>query len=111
MKRSICAARDLEARRRIEAAAEVLADRFDAELVGINAHYRGTPDVVNMKRMEAVAETMDALEEASRDYGECPTPDCPSLADTIREASDEELLALPGIGKATVSALREGLES
>jgi hypothetical protein len=111
MKRSICAARSLTARRRIEAAAEVLAERFGAYTPAINAHYRGTPEVVAMKRLEAVADTLDALEAASRDYGECPETDWPSLADTIRDASDEELLALPGIGKATVSALREGLES
>lgn len=109
MKQSICAARDLDARRQIEAALEILAKRFGVDLPGINAHYRGTPDVVNMKRMEAVAEAMDALEKASRDYGECPEPESPPLAEMIANASDEELLALPGVGTATVTALREGL--
>lgn len=102
MKRSICAARALEARRRIEAATERLAAQLHIEPPSMDVSLKGTPDVVEMKRLELIADALEALAAV-------PEPGAPVLVDAIRAASDDELLDLPGIGTATLKALREGL--
>lgn len=102
MDESIRAARTLRAQRRISEHAQKLADRAGIEVpAGITKRQLGTPLVVAMKRLEATA---DLLAELAR-----REPVAVTVADAIRAASDDELLALPGIGPATLTALREGL--
>jgi DNA uptake protein ComE-like DNA-binding protein len=104
MKLSVMAARDSAAQKRIVAAATQIAERYGVNLPdGVVGNHRGTVAEVAMKQREAIAQFLESM--AMLD----PQPAPLALKDVIRQASDEELLALPGVGQATLKALREGL--
>jgi hypothetical protein len=102
MKLSAMAARDDAAQKRMVTAAETIAERFGVQLpAGVAGHHKGTPAEVAMKQRESIAEFLEGLAEAQV----AGKP----LADVIRDTRDEDVLALPGVGQATLKALREGL--
>lgn len=103
MKLSVMAARDSAAQKRIVAAATQIAERYGVNLPdGVVGNHRGTVAEVAMKQREAIAQFLESIMLD-------PQSEPLELKDVIRQASDEELLALPGVGQATLKALREGL--
>jgi predicted RecB family endonuclease len=103
MKPSIRAARDHAAQQRIVEAAEALAERFGVEVPDkVRRQPKGTPEEMTMHQREGIADLLAGLMDATEDFAEV------DLQDAIDQASDEEILALPRIGEATLAALREG---
>ena len=104
----VLAKRAMDAQRRTVAAATTLALMYQLELPGqLTQPQKGTEAVKAMKRNEGVADFLEMLVESVAASGEFATP-LLTLAEYVAQASDEEILALPGVGQATLAKLREG---
>jgi len=103
MKTSIRAARDDAAQKRIVAAAEELAGRFGLDVPErVYSQPRGSVAEMAMHQREALADLLEELVGVLQ----LPQVKTDDLQAMIDQATDEELLALPGIGPVTVERLR-----
>lgn len=105
MKLGILAKRAMDAQSRTVVAATVLALMYQIEIPEqLTQPQRGTEPVRAMKRGEGVADFLEMLVESVAASGESTV----SLAERIAQATDGEILALPGVGAAVLRKLREG---
>lgn len=90
-----------EAYQRIAQSVNVLAARFGVTAASLLGVRHRDPHVEQAQRLELVAATLEAIDEAA-------TPALPStdLRAAIHAATDDELAAIPGVGAKTVDALR-----
>jgi DNA uptake protein ComE-like DNA-binding protein len=99
--------RERNASSRVLAAAEVLAAQRNLAVPDALRSISGSPLERHVGLMEAIATMLEilAMESIKPGLGELVSERQFTIAD-LRNASDEELLAIPGVGEATVNMIR-----